>query len=255
MRIIEQTPTRLKLRHYPVTNWFTGSLLSTIAVGGLIYFIGFAAVSASLSCRRTVIGIDCELQQFTTLGRRHTRKLYDLTGARVEQRSSGKGGRTYIIRLINEYSETSLLRESDEGYSAQQAIVNQINQFVDNPGQSSLRVQQSGRIKASLLGLCAIGGLIGGMILLHTPIVTCAFYKRLDKVVLTYTRWYGSPQSIEHPLSQIAAIEMEEKRVKGGKMYRTILLLRTSDKLVVHPDYTPKKPLQTIVDQIREFLR
>ncbi|GAB4366134.1 MAG: hypothetical protein Kow00121_03280 [Elainellaceae cyanobacterium] len=254
MKVLEQTPTRLKLRHYPCSRWLAGAALSVIGLGGLVYCIGFAPVSVSLICKRVAVSTNCKLQQFTALGIMHTQPLYDLQGARVHTQSSGRRGKAYSVRLSNGYSEVSLLQEPDGSYSSQEAIVDQINQFVNNPSQPTLTVQQSGRFKASLFSLLAIVGLATGIIWLRTPVVTCAFYKRLNKVAIDYERWYGAKQTVEYPLSPFFKVEVEEKRVKQGRVYRVVLITSTGERLPLHRDYTKETPVREAAYQVQKFL-
>lgn len=256
MKVLEQTSNRLKLQHVPLMRWISGGLCIALSLGGLVYLIGFKPVSASLDCRYiSNVQASCELRQFTWVGGMQVRKIYDLQGATVIRRSSGKRGSTYHVGISNGVNTIAFLKDSDGGSSQQEAIVAQINQFTSTPNQSPLQLQQSGRTKASLFGLFSLIGIGFGGFMTLSPATTCTFYKRLNQVVLENKSWYGSRCSVEYPLNQVSKVEIEERQVKHGrKVYRAVLVLASAERIPLNRDYTTEKDVRQVTYHIQKFL-
>ncbi|MGI0484544.1 hypothetical protein ACN4EK_03845 [Pantanalinema rosaneae CENA516] len=256
MKVIEQTTTRLTLQHRPVPLWITGVLLAIGSVGLLVYLIGFQPVSLSFTCKRLApTQTSCELKHATWIGRTSSQKLYNPQGATLIRRSGGRGGPTYYVAISTEMAQVSLLANPDRGYPGQQQTIQQINQFVSNPGQSTLAIHQTNRTSTNLLSLMGVTGLIGGILTVSlNPMVTCTFYKSLKKVVLERKNWFGVRSITERPLDTILAIELETKQVKKQKLYRAVLFLSSAERLPINQDYTNAHTVRVAVDRIEEFL-
>lgn len=256
MKVLEQTSNRLKLQHVPLMRWVGGGLGVALSLGGFVYLIGFKPVSASLNCRYiSNVQASCELRQFTWVGGMQIRKIYDLQGATVIRRSSGKRGSSYHVGISNGVNTIAFLTDSDGGSSQQETIAAQINQFTSTPNHPPLQLQQSGRTKASLLGLFILIGMGFGGLMTRSPATTCTFYKRLNQVVLENKSWYGSRRSIEHPLNQVLKVEIEERQVKHGrKVYRAVLVLASAERIPLNRDFTKEKDVRQVTYHIQKFL-
>lgn len=256
MKVIEQTATRLMLQHRPLPLWTTGVLLAIGGMGFLVYLVGFQPVSLYFTCKRLApTQASCDLKQVTWIGRTQTQKLYNPGGATVIRRSGGRGGTTYRVAVSTEVAQVSLLSNADGGYAGQQAIADQINQFASNPGQATLSVYQSSRTSTNLLSLMGLAGLIGGTLMISlNSMVTCTFYKSLQKVVLERKNWFGVQSTIERPLNTLFTIEVEEKQFKNRKLYRAVLWLSSAERLPINQDYTSEHIVRSVVNSIQLFL-
>lgn len=255
MKVLEHTANRLKLQHVPIGQWVSGGLAVTFSLAGLVYLVGVKPVSATLHCRHiSSTQTSCELRQFTWAGGMQTHKIYDLQSATVVSRLSGRRSRAYHVELFNGVHGIAFLTDADGGRTLQETIAAQINQFLSTPDQTALQLQQSGRTQACLYSLLGLFGLGSGVVMSRVPATVCTFYKRLNKVVLERKRWCGSKQTIERSLQQVQGVEIEEKRVKYGKMYRSVLVLNSAERLPLNPDYTPEKDVREATYQIQKFL-
>lgn len=255
MKVLEHTANRLKLRHIPVMRWIGGGVVVVLSLGGLVYLIAMKPVSASLNCQHiSDTQASCELRQFTWTGSMQIHKLYDLQNAAVVSRSSSRRSRTYHVELFNGVHAIAFLTDTDGGRSQQETIATQINQFLGTPAQDTLQLQQSGRTKAGLFSLLGLFGLGVGVMMTRSPATICTFYKRLNKVVLERKRWCGSKQVIERSLQQVQGVEIEEKRVKYGKVYRSVLVLVSAERLPLNQNYTQEKDVREVTYQIQKFL-
>jgi hypothetical protein len=259
MKVLEQTPQRLKLQHFPWSSWGAGSLAVLFSMGSVVYLLGFRAASASLRCQRPIAVpiVSCELTEFTVLGIARSHKLYDLQSATLIRRYVQRRRSTtteYHVELQTGLKQVALLKDSDINHSALQADVDRINQFISDSTQTSLLVRQSGRLKALLFGLFSLLVFGFGLSFLSVPATTCTFYRRLNKVVLEAQHWYGQGRSSEHPLSMIATVEIEEKRVKNGKAYRTVLVLTSNQRIPLTHESISEKNARETSDYIQKFL-
>ncbi|PSB13710.1 hypothetical protein C7B76_18835 [filamentous cyanobacterium CCP2] len=260
MKVLEQTPHRLKLRHFPWSSWGAGGLAILLSVGSLVYLFGFKAASASLRCQRPFASpiVSCELIHFTMLGIARSHKLYDLQEANVIQttsrRRSGASSRKYHVELRTGLRQIAFLSDPDLRESEAQTDADQINQFVNDTGQTSLLIRQTGRIHVLIFGFFSLLGFGFGIPFSSTPMTICTFYKRLEKVVLEIQHWYGKGKAIEYPLHAISTVEVEEKRVKNGKVYRTVLILNTSQRIPLTHDFICEKDARNASYYIQKFL-
>jgi hypothetical protein len=256
MKVLELSSHRLKLQHFPWSSWLGGGMAVLFGVASFIYVLGFRAASASLRCQRPIAIpiVSCELSHFTLLGIARSRKLYDLQEASVLQTYRSRGGPRYAVELRTGLSRAVLLKEPNARQYAIEQDVDRINQFIYNTGETSLILRQDGRLSAVFMGIFALisGGM--GVWLLSTPITTCAFYKRLNKVILETQRWYGTTEAIEYSLHKISTVEIEEKRTKNGKIYRTILVINYAERIPLTHDFTCEKNARETCYTIQKFL-
>lgn len=255
MKVLEQTSSRLKLQHNPVQSWSSAALLTTLSLAGFVYCLGIAKVSAHLQCRHAPpASTICELQQFTALGRMQTHKLYDLQGAEVIRESGGKGGPRYRVEVFNGEESVTLLHDSQANYQAQTAVAEQINQFVGDHQQETLSIDQSAQFTTTIFTLFSLFSLVTGIILSLTPAITCTFYKRMNQVVLERQRWHQQLPAIECALHEISRIDLDEKRVKHGRVYRVVLILHSGKRIPLTQDFTNEKTAEHIAWIISQFL-
>ena len=87
MKVVEETQTRLVIKHKPIANWLSGSLLFIAGLSFWIYFIAFDFTSLRLTCNRSAPPeINCELKRFTFLGSMEKLKIFDPQQAYIQDK-------------------------------------------------------------------------------------------------------------------------------------------------------------------------
>lgn len=253
MQVLESSPHRLKLRHLPFKEWIWGSIIVAFSGSWVVMGLFFQPASARLSCDRpTPSQTNCELTQQALLRPLERQRLFDLQSAEVRTRQRSKGGSYQQVWIISPYREIVLL--SAGGNPSSTAIVSQINQYIQNPQQKVLVVQQSALTTTAFLSLLATAMVATGIWLTLSPWVICTFYERLDKVIVERRRWNGQKQTIEHSLRSVMTAELEEKQKKSGKVYRPVLVLASMERLPISYSYISEKAARNAVYQIQKFL-
>lgn len=149
MKIVEETRTRLQLKHRPLRDWFTGWCIFTVCFGFLIYCLFFEYASVKLTCNRLSSNqINCELRRFTLLGSMDKLKMFDPQEAYILTKTHSKGGKNYQVIIVTPFRDFALL--SHVRYQDNQEITFKINDFI-NSEQTSLLVQQNQRYYLLLL--------------------------------------------------------------------------------------------------------
>ncbi|BBD65190.1 hypothetical protein NIES4072_11410 [Nostoc commune NIES-4072] len=84
MKIVEETRTRLQLKHQPLRYWFIGWCLFTVCLSFLIYCLFFESASVNMTCvvyrrrhRLSQNQINCEFRRFNLLGSMEKLKMFD----------------------------------------------------------------------------------------------------------------------------------------------------------------------------------
>lgn len=137
-----------------------------------------------------------------------------------------------------------------------QAIANQINQYLQTPQQSALFIRQKSARKMfwTLLPTCIVAGL--SCWYLFKPSVRCAFYKRMNKVIIEQQRLGRKPRTVEYRLDQIQAVELDEQRDGYGVRYRPCLVLKGSEERVpLRYSFTKHKTANATQTVIQDFLQ
>jgi hypothetical protein len=220
----------------------------------LLYAGVFSSASASLTCHRpSSTQINCELKRYNLLGFSQTLKVFDPYGAEVITHSGGRGGRTYQVMISTPYHPIPLMAQSTSNQQDNQNATNQINQFVTS-GQSSLSVQQEARGNQFLFSLFALVTAGIGVFEGASPITTCTFYKQVMNKVAIARRGLRGNLNIEYPLSKIQRVEMQERKQRGGTVYRAVLVLETQERIPIHQEYTSEQKVRSVVYSINRFL-
>ncbi len=100
MKIVEETRTRLQLKHRPLRYWFSGWGIFTVCLSLLIYCLVFTSATIRLTCvvyrRRPHLSsnqMNCELRRFNLLGSMEKLKMFDLQEAYIFTKTGSKGGK------------------------------------------------------------------------------------------------------------------------------------------------------------------
>lgn len=251
MKIVEETRTRLQLKHRPIRHWLTGWPIFIASLSFFIYCIFFESASASLTCKRPSSNqINCELRRFNLLGSMEKLKILDPREAYIKTHTGSKGGRTYQIIILTPFGNYPLL--SHLSYQQNQEVAFKISHFIIT-GETYLLVHQNQRNYVFFLGLfmlitMAIGGFVA-----TTPVTSCTFYKSLNKVFIERKGLRGH-EIIEYPLESILRFDIQDKQFKHSKLYRAVIVLQLYQEIPINPEYTDEKSVQYVVSRIRYFL-
>lgn len=255
MKVIEDTPLRLKLKHFPIGEWWGGGAAIAFSLGGLIYLLGFQTITARFTCDRpTPAQTNCDLKHYSILRQINHFRIFDPQGTEIVTHIGNKSRRWYEIQIISPITELPFLPGGSGSLSENEAIAAQIDSYIRNPQTRSLWVYQQG--EAAFIFI--LGSLVGvgiGISMTLTPTVTCNFYKRMDKVIIERRRWNGKTTLVEERLSNILTAELEEQHDKRGKIYRVMLTLRSAEPLPIHKDFTNEQNARKAMYSIQKFLQ
>jgi hypothetical protein len=253
LKIVEETRTRLVIKHHPLTMWFNGGMLVALGCGFLIHNIIFESASLRFSCTRNIINnqMNCELRTATSVGIVKKVKLFDIHQAYVQTIRGSKGGNSYKVIIVNDLGEHSLLRYL--GYEENQRAATKINHFITS-GETYLSLEQNQRRYLFLFNSFIFIFLLFAIYMATTPLTICTFYKSLNKVIIE-RKGLRSRENIEYPLEQVFYIEIQEKRVKWQKQYRPAIIFKTSETIPISLEYSYNyNNVSDAVDRIKLFL-
>ncbi len=260
MKIVEETRTRLVLKHRPLRYWFVGWCIFTICLSFLIYCTVFDSASASLSCDRVASPsenhsspnqINCELRRSSLLGSMEKLKIFDPQEAYILTKSGRRGRKTYQVIIVTPFKDLALL--SHVSYQENQELVFKTNNFI-NSRQPSLLVQQSQRNYLFFLSLFILIVMAIAAFFATSPVTTCTFYKSLNKVLIERKSLRGN-QIIEQPLETILNFDIQEKQFQFSKLYCIVIVLKSDKKIQINPQYTNEKSIRYVVSRIHSFLK
>ncbi|MGE5655668.1 MAG: tetratricopeptide repeat protein, partial [Actinomycetota bacterium] len=237
MQIVEQTSNRLILRSYPWLSWIFGVLFTAIGVMGNPAFD-----SQTLTCDRRVSASEtaggsvsgrCQLEGGTFWDKTtQSFALSDLQRAEVES-SSGRKKMQRVVLLIKQQSVP--LNNFSSGLTNHSEQASQINTFLQNPQQPTLRVVQN--INGSVL---LVMGSVSGVGLLMIVFLGCITTCELDKLSGQFTlkrRGLLHQTVIKHPLQHIQGMRiLESPSSKNNNTYQLNFVL-TSGELIPFETY------------------
>ncbi|MEA5621680.1 hypothetical protein [Nostoc sp. UHCC 0251] len=252
MKIVEETRTRLQLKHRPLRDWLTGWCILTLCLSFLIYCLFFEFASVKLTCDRLPSNqINCELRRFTLVGSMEKLKMFDPQEAYILTKTHSKGGKTYQVVIVTPFRYFALL--SHVSYQDNQEITFKINDFIKS-GQTSLFVQQNQHNYLFFLSLFLLIMIAIATFFATSPITTCTFYKSIDKVFIE-RKSLRVNQVIEHPLENILRFDIQEKQFKYSKLYRAVIVLKFFKEIPINPQYTDERSIRYAVSRIHSFLK
>ncbi|MEA5602610.1 hypothetical protein [Nostoc sp. UHCC 0252] len=252
MKVVEETRTRLQLKHRPLRYWFIGWCIFTVCLSFLIYCLFFESASVKITCDRLSSSqINCELKRFTLLGSMEKMKIFDPQEAYILTKTHSKGGKTYQVLILTPFGDFPLL--SHVSYQENQKITFKINNFI-NSGQTSLLVQQNQRDYLFFLILFVLIMMAISAFFATSPVTTCIFYKSIDKVFIE-RKSFRVNEVIEYPLENILRFDIQEKQFKYSKLYRAVIVLKFFKEIPINPQYTDERSVRYAVSRIHSFLR
>ena len=258
LKILEQTPTLLKLQLKPaaILYWLFGGLF----VAGGVLLITTLAKTTTFTCNRVKPTQEsCQLITKSILKSQvKTWNLKEVLGAKLD--TSKTAGNSYPLVLVTIDGPITInLVNADSTHKESKAA--QINTFLRNSREPKLTIHEDTRLWTYPLGLFLIASSAVYIIyLLMNNIIICIFDKTLDKVTIERKGWLGQ-KVIEAKLSQISGLNMDTGAIgtltgTSSSSYNIVLNL-VSDKniyLAAGPMFTAKSAEQTI-EVIASFLK
>jgi hypothetical protein len=252
MKIVEETRTKLQLKHRPLGYWVSGWCTFIVCLSFLIYCLVFDFASVQITCDRlSPSKINCELRRVNLLGSMEKLRMFDPSEAYILTKTGSKGSKSYQIIIVTPFQEFPLL--SHLSYEENQEFTLKTNDFI-NSGQISLLVEQNQRnylffLSLFILIIMAIAAFFGTL-----AVTTCTFYKSIDQVFIERKSLRGN-QVIEHPLENILRFDIQEKQYKHSRLYRAVIVLKSFKEIPINPQYTDEKSIRYVVSRILLFLR
>lgn len=181
---LRQTPTQLTVWESLILFWFSGSIF---AIAGLFLTLFNFSVT-TLTCQRHLATQGrCELVKSGLHAPQSQEISLDtLHQAIVRARTAGRGT-SYELSLLTSLGEIDFAKTSFKGQKY--AIAAQINEFIENPNKSSLKVKQDPRLSGLLWGLVFwVAGLVFLLFMGHYfEILTCEFDRNRGLIILNGT--------------------------------------------------------------------
>ena len=226
------------------------------ALMGLIAFPIFGQ-SAALTCERSERGGSasprCELER-TLIGiPLSTTSIEGLQGAQVRTPGGAQG---YICRVMLVTAEREM---PFSGYSGsggeEERIAAQINAFLGNPNQASLKVRYSGSAEATLSAVLALLGLLVLVTGLCTYSTTWTFDRRKGLFIHRQRRLLGL-KVVTYPFDQIGDVTVSAFSATSASHVHRIVLRTISGKELPMTSryYLWRDDLIQTVRTIRQFL-
>jgi hypothetical protein len=252
MKIVEETRTRLQLKHRPLRYWFNGGCFFIICLSFLIYCLVFNSASIALTCDRFFPNqINCEFRRFNLLGSMEKLKIFDPQEAYILTKTGSRGSKSYQVMIVTPFGEFALL--SNISYQENEEVVLKINNFI-NSGQTSLLVQQNQRSYLFFFSLFMLIMMVFAAYFATSPVTTCTFYKSINKVFIERKSLRGN-KIIEYPLENILRFDIQEKQYKYSKLYRAVIVLKFGEQIPINPQYTDENNIRYAVSRILSFLK
>ncbi|HLO89038.1 MAG TPA: hypothetical protein VK203_29085, partial [Nostocaceae cyanobacterium] len=180
-----------------------------------------------------------------------TVKLFDPKKAYVLTKTGRRGSKSYKTIIVTPNGEFSPL--SHASYQQNSDFVNKVNNFITS-GENNLSVQQHQREYLNFMSFIFFIMMVAGAYLFTSPKSNCSFYKNLGKLIIERQGLRGT-ETIEHSLDLILYMEIEQKKVKGGMVYRPVIVLKGLQKIPMMLEFTrQERHISDIVRRINLFL-
>lgn len=255
MNVLEKTVNVLKLRD---RDWnFLGlSLLGVPFIcTGLI--IGFAAGNVTtLACQRSSPQMPNKmLCQRTIAGLLGTETLLirEPLMRAIVRTTHGTG----VVIFISKLPDLELANHRTNVGPKHEAIADEINRFIQNHQQTSLRVQQDDRLEGLLGALMfLLPGLAVIALGITIPMETfCDFDKSLNQILICKRYPLRGIVMTQLHLSDLRSIQIVQSlRATKSPAYELQLDLNTDRPVVISSLHTDRDKLQAIANEINQFL-
>lgn len=258
LKILEQTPTLLKLRLKPaaILYWLFGGLF----VAGGVLLITTLAKTTTFTCNRVEPTQEsCQLITNSILKSQVKNwKLKEVLGAKLD--ISTTAGNSYPLVLLTSDGSVAIdLVNADSTHKESMAA--QINAFLKNSREPKLTIHEDSRLWTYPLGLFLIAsGAVCIIYMLMNGTIICIFDKTLDKATIERKGWLEQ-ELIEAKLSEISGLNMDAVAIDtvtgtSSTSYNIVFNLVSDQNiyLAAGPMFTVTSAEQTL-DAIASFLK
>lgn len=241
MNIVEQTSNKLTLHNSGLGAWILGSLIAFVGICIPLFCAG--KTIHIFNCDRTIANEgSCKIQEINRWGKQKPKILLlnELTGASVETHvtydKKGRQSITYRLYIITTNENIYFIGNSEIEYL--DSIVNQINEFVNNPTEPSLKI---GIVGDNSLAMYIIGGILGifSICFIFADDITCSFDKFSGVFYIRKQGIRGKRFKSERNIN-ISDIRIDEKNrwqnQQTGKThitYQLSLVLKSGENLLL----------------------
>lgn len=255
MRIVQQTPTYLKLQEnrLPTQLWRVAIALPFI-LSGLASMV-LLGETAELRCDRTIpTEVSCQIFNQTLLKKTQT-SIPPLQAAEVETRSNGQG-ETYRISLRTSAQPIPLTQGWSPDRDGKQQEADAINVFLQATSQPSFSLKQDARWFAYPLGFLFVG--LGGVVMAtgwrkaHPDL--CTFDKRSKRIQWQKTIAGQSPDRRELTFEDVEDVRVfRAKHGESDRPYTTRLILQSGEMLPLLSGHDQTQQLE-LATTLQRFL-
>ncbi len=258
MKIVEQTPTKIRLKASDLGVPIFLTLLGLpFFLAGLVVIL-FLGKLTQLECNRLEpTQVACQLTASGILNTRTTNiPVGELQGAEIETSQDSDGDITYRVALITRQGRLPLTDSYSAGLGTNhQQNTNQINTFLSRADQENLVIQQDDRWFAFIFGgifmLVGSGIIAGGLFNQFSS--ACILDKTSGRLYLDRKNGFRTKRK-EYPLHEIKAAKVVENTDSDGDpTYATYLVLRSGEKIPLKLTGS-RNEHSALADTINQFL-
>ncbi|AFZ57840.1 hypothetical protein H6G54_16390 [Anabaena cylindrica FACHB-243] len=280
IKVDEQTQAKLDFTIQPKLLRFIGLFIGQIAIICL-YSTLIATPITQLNCNRVPQNIDssiiaksteqktslviCKLVELDWFSHEKSQKhISELIGASLEKQSEtdSDGKKIYYkyrIQLITNtesFPFRQAYRASRFIHEELESIISQINNFLAQPLEKKLLVQEDDR--SILVAITIFFSLLPLIIIGAGLFISCNFNKEANSLILSRYRWFGifGKGFSQYSLNEIVNIKVESRDSdEGGFTYRVILILESGEIVPLSHVYSSGfEEKQQIVNIVKTFL-
>jgi len=248
MKVVEETQTRLVIKHRPIVNWILGIALFTIALFNLIPAICFDFNYLSLTCTRSLLPeINCELKKFTFMGSMEEMTIFAPEKAYIQPETRNKNSQVIIVNKLRKFPLFP-----DISYKEDEIFIDKFNSFI-NSRERFLSLNQNNREYYIFSSVWTLIVLVTGIFLATTPATTCTFDKNINKVLIQ-SKKLRINKVVEYPLEEIIHFYVKDKRYRNSTISQAVISIKDAKEIPINPQYTDKRSVENAVARIRHFL-
>ncbi|OQY56111.1 MAG: hypothetical protein DRR08_13865 [Candidatus Parabeggiatoa sp. nov. 2] len=257
LKIRQQTPTQLILRHRPIALWVMGSFFTIVGVVIIILF----SKASSFTCERVPPNQGrCELiYSHFLMSKSIIISINDLKGTEVVTTRARQMDNFFILKpyyrviLITPTQRIPLTPYGTSSREEQEALAAKINAFLKKTPETSLLIKRDNRWFIYILGSILI---VVGLLAELSKIITVTFDKMVGSLKIERQGLLGT-EVIEHPLEEISEVKLNTSSYFNSKtiLYQVVLELKTDENLLLTANGSMGRARkQQIVDEITNFL-
>jgi hypothetical protein len=247
MKVTERTHTRLTLHHKPIQVWFVSSLFAAICLVGTCLWLTEPALTR-LECQRIQANyVTCQIHRSTVLNFENHQAINNVISVQESSRRSGKTW-IYFLSLTTPSAQVAISNTERQTES-----LAQIAAFLNNPRSTSFKITYHRAIPIEQF-IFASFFFLATLYFLATPIVTCTFYRSLQKLIIEKRSVLGKREQ-EYSLHDVQFVMIEEKKTRNGKLYFVVLWMKNNQRLRLPQEGSSDRHQQaTIETNIKLFL-